>query len=114
MLEWADRDDDGKFSIRINRQLIELFERGFTVIERQQRKALAHKPSAQAPHVWLCGHEKPYPVTVKYLRDLTGSQIKQLWKFRQSLKSALQELKNAGVLSEWRINDADKVHIIKV
>ena len=111
--EWADRGDNGKFSIRINRDLIKLFERGLTVIEWQQRKALARKPLAQALHVWLCSHDKPYPVTVQYLHDMTGSQIKQLWKFRQSLKAALNELKRVGVLSDWHIDEADKVHFVK-
>jgi hypothetical protein len=111
--EWADREDNGKFSIRINRDLIKLFERGFTVIEWEQRKALARKPLAQALHVWLCSHDKPYPVTVQYLHDITGSQIKTLKRFRQSLKAALDELKSVGVLADWHIDEADKVHFVK-
>ena len=112
--EWADREDNGKFSIRINRDLIKLFERGFTVIEWEQRKALARKPLAQALHVWLCSHDKPYPVTVQYLHDITGSQIKTLKRFRQSLKAALNELKSVGVLADWHIDEDDKVHFVKV
>ena len=111
--EGAAKPEDGRYAVVINRKLIKLFERGFTVIEWQQRKALARKPLAQALHVWLCSHEKPYPVTVQYLHDLTGSQTNQLWKFRQSLKAALGALKDVGVLSEWQIDEADKVHVVK-
>ena len=111
--EWSDRENNGKFSIRINRDLIKLFERGFTVIEWEQRKTLARKPLAQALHVWLCSHDKPYPVTVQYLHDITGSKAKLLKHFRARLKAALDELKAIGVLADWRIDEADKVHFVK-
>ena len=111
--EWADREDDGQFSISVNRDLIKLFERGFTVIEWEQRKALTRKPLAQALHVWLCSHEKPYPITVQYLHDITGSNTKQLKRFRQALKAALNELKLIGILADWRIDERDKVHFVK-
>ena len=111
--EWADRNNTGKFSIRPNRDLIKLFERGFTVIEWQQRKALARSPLAKHLQLWLSSHDDPHPVTVQYLRDITGSQTKQLWKFRQSLKAALNRLKEVGVLVEWHIHEDDKVYFVK-
>jgi hypothetical protein len=111
--EWANREENGKFSIRINRDIIKLFERGFTIIEWEQRKTLTRKPLAQALHVWLCSHDKPYPVTVQYLHDITGSSTKQLKHFRASMKAALDELKSIGVLADWRIDERDKVHFVK-
>ena len=111
--EWADRNSTGKFSICPNRDLIKLFERGFTVIEWQQRKALARSPLAKHLQLWLSSHDDPHPVTVQYLRDITGSQTKQLWKFRQSLKVALNRLKEVGVLVDWHIDEDDKVHFVK-
>jgi hypothetical protein len=111
--EWGDRERDGMFSIRINRDLIKLFERGFTVIEWEQRKALNRKPLAQAIHVWLCSHDWPYPVTVEYLHDITGSNTKNLKHFRARLKAALDELIVVGVLADWHIDERDKVHFVK-
>ncbi len=111
--EWSDRDDDGRFSIHVNRDLIKLFQHGFTLIEWEQRKKLGKKPLAQALHVWLCTHENPYPVTVQYLHDITGSQTKVMKSFRQSLKAALDELKRIGVLLGWHIDENDKVHFVK-
>ncbi|MCP5038943.1 MAG: RepB family plasmid replication initiator protein, partial [Rhodobacteraceae bacterium] len=70
--EWADREEDGKFSFRVNRNLIKLFDRGFTVIEWEQRKKLARSPLAKHLQLWLSSHDKPYPVTVQYLHDITG------------------------------------------
>ena len=111
--EGAARLENGQYAVVINRQLIKLFQRGFTVIEWQQRKALARKPLAQALHVWLCSHEKPYPVTVQYLHDITGSNTKELRYFRYRLKAALDELKSIGVLTDWHIDEADKVHFVR-
>ena len=111
--EGAAKPSQGFYRVAINRDLIKLFERGFTVIEWQQRKALARKPLAQALHVWLCSHDNPYPVTVQYLHDITGSNTKELRYFRYRLKAALDELKGVGVLTDWRIDKADKVHFVK-
>ena len=111
--EGAAKPENGQYAVVVNRQLIKLFERGFTVIEWEQRKALARRPLAQALHVWLCSHDKPYPVTVQYLHDVTGSQTKELRYFRHSLKVALDALKSIGVLADWYIDETDKVHFVK-
>ena len=112
--EGAAKSENGQYAVVVNRQFIKLFQRGFTVIEWEQRKALTRKPLAQALHVWLCSHDNPYPVSVQYLHDITGSQTKELWKFRQSLKVALNALKAIGVLIDWHIDSTDKVHFVKV
>ncbi len=111
--EGAARPENGQYAVVINRQLIKLFERGFTVIEWQQRKALARKSLAQALHVWLCSHDNPYPVSVQYLHDITGSQTKELRYFRRRLKDALNRLVGVGVLASWHSDEADKVHFVK-
>lgn len=110
----AERAEDGKFTIFVNRNLIKLFERGFTVVESEQRKKLARSPLAKYLQLWLSSHENPYPVTVQYLYDITGSRAKLLKHFRSNLKKALNRLKDVGVLADWRIDERDKVHFIKV
>jgi hypothetical protein len=111
--EGAAKPLHGFYMVAINRDLIKLFKRGFTMIEWQQRKALSRKPLAQALHVWLCSHDKPYPVTVQYLHDITGSNTKELRYFRYRLKAALDELKSIGVLADWYIDEVDKVYFVK-
>ena len=111
--EWADREKDGKFSFRVNRNLIKLFDRGFTVVEWEQRKQLARSPLAKHLHLWLSSHDKPYPVTVQYLHDITGSKTKQMKRFRQSLKAALKRLQDIGMLADWWLDESDKVHFVK-
>lgn len=112
--EGAAKLDNGEFVIHINRQLIKLFDRGFTTIEWEQRRALAKKPLAQHLHAWICSHTKPFPVSVEYLRDLTGSNTKDLKHFRANLKNALEEiLEETGAITAYHIDEEDKVHITK-
>lgn len=93
--------------------MIQLFSRGYTVIESDHRRQLAGKHLAKALHGWLCSHEKPYPVSVQFLHDLTGSDTKVLKKFRQNLKVALEDIRATGAIVDWNIDDSDKVHIEK-
>jgi len=111
--EGAAKPSEGRYSVVINRNLIKLFNRGFTVVEWQQRKALARSPLAKHLQLWLSSHDKPYPVTVQYLHDITGSNTKSLKRFRQNLKAALDRLKDVGVLADWHIDSTDKVHFVK-
>lgn len=104
---------DGKFTVEINREMIQLFSRGYTVIEWDHRRQLGKKPLAQALHGWICSHAKPYPVTVQYLKDLTGSKTKNLKVFRYNLKAALEAIKETGAIMAWHIDETDKVFITK-
>lgn len=104
---------DGKFTVEIGREMIKLFSRGYTVIEWDQRRQLAGKYLAQSLHGWICSHTKPYPVTVEYLRNLTGSKTKQLKLFRHGLKEALEAIKETGAITAWHIDEADKVYTTK-
>ncbi len=103
----------GMFKMRVNRVLIKYFEKGFTLVEQGQRKALARSPLAKHLHAWLASHSKPYPVTVAYLYKLSGSDTKQLKHFRANLKKALDRLVNEYVLEKWWIDKNDMVHFVK-
>lgn len=106
-------ESTGLYSVSINRALIKFFESGFTLIELEQRHALARSPLAQHLHGWALSHEKPYPVSVAYLQKLSGSDTKELKKFRQNLKNALNKLIEVHVLEKWFIDKRDMVHIVK-
>ncbi len=112
--EGAAKLDNGEFVVLINRQLIKLFDRGFTTIQWEHRRKLNKKPLAQHVHAWICSHDKPFPVTVDYLSQLTGSQTKELKNFRRHLKKALAEIQKAGAISAWHIDQEDKVHVTKI
>ena len=105
--------DDAMFTVEINRDLIGLFKRGYTVVEWDQRKQLLRKPLAQHLHAWICSHDRPHAVSVSYVRQLSGSATKNLSKFRQSLRFALSAIKAVGAITDWAIDSSDRVHIKK-
>lgn len=112
--EGAAKLDNGAFVVTINRQLIKLFDRGFTTIQWEQRLALGRKPLAQHLHAWICSHDKPFPVTVDYLRQISGSDTKNLKHFRANLKAALKAIQEeTGAITAYHIDHDDKVHITK-
>ena len=71
--------------------------------DQWEQRWSSRKPLAQAIHVWLCSHDRPYPITVEYLHDITGSNTKNLKHFRARLKAALDELISVGVLADWHL-----------
>jgi len=102
--------DRGSYSIEITRELVKLFDRGFTRVQWEQRRKLKQKPLACWLQVFYSSHEHAYPISVKYIREKSGSNTAQLWKFRQNLKAALDEIMAVGVIKAWRIDD-DKVMV---
>lgn len=111
--EGSEDTDTGRFTVKVNRRLIKFFNDGFTLVEQNQRQQLARSPLARHLQGWISSHKNPYPVTVAYLYSLTGSETKKLFHFRANLKVALSKLIEAGVISEWTIDDKDKLHIRK-
>lgn len=111
--EGAAQADNGEFVVTIGRQLIQLFDRGFTAVEWEQRKTLTKKPLAQHLHGWILSHDKPFPVSVEYLRNISGSETRELKKFRQLLKAALNAIQETGAISAWSIDSQDRVHITR-
>lgn len=102
-----------EYEIRLNPDLSKIFDAGWTQVAFMDRQKLKRKPLAQ----WLYGmyfsHVKPYPMKVKTIRELSGSNSKDLSKFRQLLRNALDALKAIGFLKSWEIKDDDLVHVEK-
>lgn len=111
----AGRIDTGEYAVEISRDLIKMFGRGFTRIEWNQRHRLICKPLAQWLQLYYMSHAKPLPVSVSFIRETSGSATQELWKFRQNLKAALEEIKAVGVISSWRIDPkTDFVHVTRL
>lgn len=104
---------DGRFEVELTREMIQLFSRGYTLIEEGHHRRLSGKYLAKAIYRWISSHDKPYPVTVRFLHDLTGSENANLKSFRQKLKAALNDIKETGAIASWHIDPSDKVHIQK-
>jgi TrfA protein len=106
-------EDSAQYVIEVNRDLVKLFDRGFTQIDWEQRRLLRRKPLAQWLHLYYSSHAKPHPVSVAWLRNKSGSKTASLRAFRQKLKAALNEIQSAGVVVSWEIID-DLVHVVRV
>ena len=107
--------ETGQYVIQLSRDLAKLFERGFTRVEWEQRRQLLHKPLAQWLQLYYASHAKPLDVSVDFLREKSGSSTKTLRKFRQNLKTALDQIKDVGVITEWSIDPkTDLVHVVRI
>ncbi len=107
-------DETGYYSIVLNSDLIGLFKQNcYTLIDWEQRMKLGNNHLAK----WLLDiystHAKPYPYKVSTILELCGSDTKELYKFRQTLKKALDELKAIGVIESWEIDESDLVHVTR-
>lgn len=88
------------FVIEINPRLAVLFMGGcWTALNQKQRAALRRQPLAQWLHAFYSTHARPHRYSVEKIRELCGSEVEELWKFRQLLRRALEHLsKTTG----WR------------
>jgi hypothetical protein len=96
--------------------LIELYEKdggGWTAVDWEQRRKLKRKPLALWLHGFFSSHAEPFPMSVEHYRILSGSQTKEKWKFKQNLKTALEELKTVKAIVSYRFED-DTVHVVRV
>ena len=81
------------YRITLNRYLIKLFDdNDWTAIDWEQRKQLKHKPLCLKLHNYYSSHEKPLPVSLEFLLDITGSTNSQKADFKRKVKAALEEL----------------------
>ena len=81
------------YRITLNRHLIKLFDdNDWTAIDWEQRKQLKHKPLCLKLHNYYSSHEKPLPVSLEFLLDITGSTNSQKADFKRKVKAALEEL----------------------
>jgi hypothetical protein len=108
------RPKSGDYEVEITRELIQLFDRGFTQIDWERRRLLRRKPLAQWLQIYYSSHAKPHPVGVAFLHEKTGSRTKEMRKFKQLIKAALKELEDIAAITKWWIDDDDKVHVIRI
>jgi hypothetical protein len=99
------------YKLTLNRHLIKLFgDDDWTAIDWDQRKQLKNKPLCLKLHEYYSSHEKPYPVSLEFLSDLTGCKNSQKASFKRQVKTALEGLLKIGFLKSWSI-DNDIVNV---
>jgi TrfA protein len=104
VLEGVKDDITRHYNITLNPKLAALFAHGWTALEWKQRQELRGKHLALWLQGYYASHAAPVPVKVETLRAWSGSKTKDLYKFRQNLRAALDQLKKFGVIAAWRID----------
>ena len=75
---------------RLNPKLAAIFGKSqFSLIDWEQRKKLKRKDLARFIQLYILSHANPFPVSVAFLHRISGSQTKELWKFRENLLEKL-------------------------
>ncbi|QJC34734.1 hypothetical protein GJT95_02240 (plasmid) [Enterobacteriaceae endosymbiont of Donacia crassipes] len=111
--EWYRNDKTKKNIILLNKNITSFFTKSiWTIVSLKERKKLKGKPLSQWIHFFYCTHNVPLCYKVTTLKNLCGSKIIILWKFRQILKKSLNEVSLATGWNCW-IDKNDIVHVIK-
>lgn len=100
------------YFLKINPKLGRLFNAGWTRLQWHQRLKLK-TDLAKWLHGFYASHKEPYPIKVATLKHLCGASIGRLSDFRGKLRRALDELTKAELITSWKIDLQDKVHVKK-
>ena len=102
------------YKLTLNRHLIKLFgDSDWTAIDWEQRKQLRNKPLCLKLHEYYSSHDKPFPVSLEFLSDLTGCRNSQKASFKRQIKIALEGLVKIGFLKSYSI-ERDIVKIERI
>jgi len=102
------------YKLTLNRHLIKLFgDSDWTAIDWKQRKQLRNKPLCLKLHEYYSSHDKPFPVSLEFLLDLTGCRNSQKASFKRQIKTALEELVKIGFLKSYSV-EGDIVKIERI
>jgi hypothetical protein len=94
------------YLIHLNPAIIRLYgETQWTGIDWQQRSKLRRKPLAQALHAYFSSHRQPFPVSLAFLQNITGSRNAQPASFKRQCRKALDDLLALGFLTNYTIDD---------
>ena len=97
-------ENTNEYRVELSRHLIKLFdENEWTALNRKERRQLRNKPLCLKLHEYYSSHEKPFPVSLEFLRNITGSINKQEADFKRKIKIALEELVKIGFLKNYSI-----------
>ena len=107
----AFRDEDtGRYVVIFDKDMLNLYEAGYSHIDWNQRMALGKSTLAKWLHGFYATHAKPYPYKVETLHNLCGSAA-AMKEFKRMLKRALDDLAGVGAIDGWSIDQDDLVTV---
>lgn len=115
LVQKAFRDEKtGRYVVVFDPDMLNLYQTGYTLVDADQRQALGKNSLAKWLHGFYNSHAAPYAYKVETLQKLCGSSA-VLKAFKQSLKSALDNLIEVGALISWEIDrQTDLVSVVRV
>lgn len=113
LLSQAYREEStGRFVLVLDSKLHRLFEEGNTWLSWNDRQKIGtRKPLAQWLHGYISSHVQWFPHKVLTIKELSGSETKQVRKFKQNLIGALEHLKDLELITEFAIDEKNLVYI---
>lgn len=110
------RDDEtGRYVVKFNPEMTQLYETGHTLIDWNQRQALGKNSLAKWLHGHFASHAKPFPYKVETVMELCGSTAERLGDFRKLLRSAMAQLVEVGAIKSWSIDPkTDLLEVVNV
>lgn len=107
----AYRDEDtGRYVVIFDKDMLNLYEAGYSHIDWNQRMALGKSTLAKWLHGFYATHAKPYPYKVETLHNLCGSAA-SMKEFKRMLKKALDDLVKVEAIDSWSIDQDDLVSV---
>jgi hypothetical protein len=108
--------DTGRWRVKLDPRIATLFAPAeHTWLQASARLALGRGYLAKWLHAYFSTHERPHPITVQRLRELSGSANRDIRDFRRKLKAAFAEVAKAetaeGRCFAWRLDAEDLVHV---
>jgi hypothetical protein len=103
-ISWYRRDDETRrYEVSFAEDVLTLFGPAcWTQIQWEERCALKGKALVLWLHGYYSSHAAPYPVSVEYLHQLSGSRTRQVYHFKAELKKAFAILTLAlGWKIQW-------------
>lgn len=109
----AYRDEDtGNYVVIFDKDMLNLYEAGYSHIDWNQRMALGKSTLAKWLHGFYATHAKPYPYKVETLHNLCGSAA-SMKEFKRMLKKALDDLVGVSAIESWSIDQDGLVTVLR-
>lgn len=103
-------EESGRYVVIFDKDMLNLYEAGYSHIDWNQRMALGKSTLAKWLHGFYATHAKPYPYKVETLHNLCGSAA-TMKEFKRMLKKALGDLEGVGAIESWGIDKDDLVTV---
>jgi hypothetical protein len=113
LIDAAFQDKKSKYWVyRLSPESKQFFSlHNYTLVDWEQRKKLKGKDLARWVQLYIASHAAPFPVSVEYLHEKSGSQSKNMFHFRAKLRLALKDLEANKDIEAWTIDENDLLHV---